>query len=74
MRINSRLRKEWMTLKSARIEIYQRSDARVQMTDLALASALQRKLWMVIHDDVRKSPSVRRAADVLNELLHRPAR
>jgi DNA-binding transcriptional LysR family regulator len=35
---------------------------------------VQRKLWMVIHDDVRKSPSVRRAADVLNELLHCPAR
>jgi len=35
---------------------------------------VQRKLWMVIHDDVRKSPSVRRTADVLAELFNRPAR
>jgi len=35
---------------------------------------VQRKLWMVIHDDVRKSPSVRRTADVLAELFNRPTR
>lgn len=35
---------------------------------------VQRKLWMVIHDDVRKSPSVRRAADAIAELLNRPVR
>jgi len=30
---------------------------------------VQRKLWMVIHDDIRKSPAVRRTADALTELL-----
>jgi DNA-binding transcriptional LysR family regulator len=35
---------------------------------------VQRKLWMVIHDDVRKSPRVRRTADLLAELFSRPAR
>lgn len=35
---------------------------------------VQRKLWMVIHDDVRKSPRVRRTADLLGELFDRPAR
>lgn len=35
---------------------------------------IQRKLWMVIHDDVRKSPRVRRTADVLAELLSSPVR
>lgn len=35
---------------------------------------VQRKLWMVIHDDVRKSPRVRRAADALAELFSRPVR
>ncbi len=35
---------------------------------------VQRKLWMVIHDDVRKSPRVRRVADTLAELLSSPAR
>lgn len=35
---------------------------------------VQRKLWMVIHDDVRKSPSVRRTADLLAELLDRRSR
>jgi len=35
---------------------------------------VQRKLWMVIHDDVRKSPRVRRTADAVAKLLSRPAR
>lgn len=35
---------------------------------------VQRKLWMVIHDDVRKSPSVRRTADLLADMFSRTAR
>lgn len=35
---------------------------------------VQRKLWMVIHDDIRKSPRVRRTADQLAELFSSPAR
>jgi len=35
---------------------------------------VQRDLWMVIHDDVRKSPKVRRTADVLAELFSISAR
>lgn len=35
---------------------------------------VQRQLWMVIHDDVRKSPRVRRVADLLAELLSTAAR
>ncbi|WP_426161992.1 LysR family transcriptional regulator [Pseudoduganella sp. R-34] len=35
---------------------------------------VQRDLWMVIHDDVRKSPRVRRTADLLAELFSTAAR
>ena len=35
---------------------------------------VQRELWMVIHDDVRKAPRVRRTADLLAELFSIPAR
>lgn len=35
---------------------------------------VQRELWMVIHDDVRKAPRVRRTADLLAELFSNPAR
>jgi DNA-binding transcriptional LysR family regulator len=35
---------------------------------------VQRNLWIVIHDDVRKSPRVRRTADLLAELFSVPAR
>lgn len=35
---------------------------------------VQRELWMVTHDDVRKSPRVRRTADWLAELFSSPAR
>ena len=35
---------------------------------------VQRELWMVIHDDVRKAPRVRRTADLLAELFSAAAR
>jgi len=35
---------------------------------------VQRELWMVIHDDVRKAPRVRRTADLLAELFSATAR
>lgn len=40
----------------------------------AINCPVQRDLWMVIHDDVRKSPRVRRTADLLAELFSTVAR
>jgi len=40
----------------------------------AMPCPVQRQLWLVIHADVRKSPRVRRVADLLADLLSRPAR
>jgi DNA-binding transcriptional LysR family regulator len=40
----------------------------------AVNCPVQRQLWMVIHGDVRKSPRVRRTADLLAELFSAPVR